>query len=153
VAGPSPELLFAVGGRDEGLPVGTVPRVYRFDPASQSWKPDANVPYFFVERLDDVSVVHSKLAYAGGLAGTFLKWDGTDWTALTAPNGNHITGVLAFGTSAVYAVTNGGEILRYNGAAWETLADFGITLTDIKGRRPDDIWVTGDGGRIFHWPQ
>ncbi len=148
VAGPSPNLLFAAGGA-----IGNEPRIYRFDTTSQTWKRDTTVPTSGLGFLADVSVVHPTLAYAGGNSGSFLKWDGKTWSALPAPHTSHINGILAFGSSAVYAVTNGGEILRYNGTAWEVLADFGITLTDIDGRSPGDIWVTGDGGRIFHWPQ
>jgi len=148
VAGPSPSLLFAAGGTNTNAP-----RIYRFDTTSGTWKRDTTVPASGLGFLADVSVVHPTLAYAGGMNGSFLKWDGSTWTALPAPNANRINGVLAFGSSAVYAVTSGGEILRYNGQAWEVLVDVNVELTDIDGRRPDDIWVTGANGRIYHWPQ
>lgn len=156
MSGPSPDLLFAAGRHDANSPPDPQPRVYRFN-AATGWQ-DMGVPTWNRDGLNDVWVVdpeytHSELVYAAGQNGLVLKWDGTTWSELPRLGTSEITGILAFGTSSVYAVTNTGDIHRYNGQAWTLLHSAGGSLHDINGRNPGDIWVAGSGGRILHWPR
>jgi hypothetical protein len=152
IHGLSPELLFAVGG-----PVSpSEPRIYRYNPTTEQWVLEPNVPTANLNRLNDVWVVHSKLAYAVGDGGSILKWNGTAWSRLPFNNGSTsaLTGVLAFGPSALYVTTASGSVFRYNGTAWQELTNIGNrNIQDIAGTSPADLWIAGDNGRILHWPQ
>lgn len=150
--GLAPDVLFAVGGAD--VSGDFQPRIYRYNVAQASWKRDLTAPINGLDWLNSVWVVNSKLAYVGGDNGTVMKWDGTNWSALpTTPGAKNVEGVLAFGTSSVYAVTDSGGIVRFNGQAWEILDDFNVVFMDIKGTSPEDIWVVGANNRIVHWPK
>jgi hypothetical protein len=144
--------LFAVGNVE-----GSQFPIYKFNAATSKWDPQTG-PALGSLDLQGVYVVNENLAYAVGEGGTVLKWNGTDWQFL--PNGNNkptgtLRSVLAFGESAVYVTSESGKVSRYNGRNWDTLLDLGgpISLYDIAGTRPDDIWVVGAGNRVYHWPQ
>jgi hypothetical protein len=149
VHGLSPNLLFAVGGPS----AANGARIYRHDPSTFAWNLDNTVPTASTSRLAGIWVVHSKLAYAVG-NNTVLKWDGTAWTKVpNTPNAN-FTSVLAFGTSSIYITATDGRIYRYNGQGWSFAATAGSKeLYDIAGTSPEDLWVVGQDGRIFHWPK
>lgn len=143
--------VFAVGNVVDGqFPL------YKFNAATSAWEPQTGP--VSEQDLQGVYVVSPKLAYAVGEGGTVLKWNGTDWQLL--PDGDNkptgsLRSVLAFGESSVYVTSGSGTVSRYNGEDWETLLDLGgpISLYDIAGTRPDDIWVVGVGGRVYHWPE
>lgn len=149
--------LFAVGD----VQAGKSP-IYKFNPATSAWEPQT-VPAG-TKNLLGVYVVNSKLAYAVGETGTVLKWNGaTSWDAIPADSNGPGTGtlrsVLAFGESSVYVASQSGFVFRYNGTAWEKLATMlddsmnALSLFDITGTRPDDIWVVGGDSKAYHWPQ
>ncbi|MBN8231702.1 putative metal-binding motif-containing protein [Corallococcus macrosporus] len=144
VDGVSQTLLFAVGdasGRSN---------ILRRSGGSGGWVPEASVPD--AGALWAVDVVNNKLAYAVGANGTFLAWNGATWSIGYGPVTNDIlTGVLAFGSNSVYVVSANGYIFRYNGRAW-TQFSVGMSLYDIEGTSPEDIWAVGNFGNVFHYP-
>ncbi|QAT86604.1 putative lipoprotein [Corallococcus coralloides] len=140
--GQSPETMFAVGGRDAGV-------IYRYSPGARSWSADTTVPA--VSPLHDVRVVNSRLAYAVGAGGTVLVWDGVSWSRHVSPSGGDLTDVLAFGRNSIYVLNNTGTLFRYDGRQWSQQKFVG-PVHDIEGTSPEDIWIVGYPGIVFHYP-
>ena len=151
--------LFAVGGYDGTTPNRLVsPRIYRYNPNNTLWESQlaGNTPG---DQLKGVWVVNDRVAFAVGNAGTVFRWNGTQWSRLAFPHGDaYLSSVIAFGASSVYVtgntLTNRGRVYRYDGQTWEIVHEAeGIRFIDITGTSPADLWVAGDGGRIYHWPR
>ncbi|RKH57888.1 putative metal-binding motif-containing protein [Corallococcus llansteffanensis] len=142
VHGESPDTMFAVGGRDAGT-------IFRYSPASKAWNSDPTVPAS--KPLNGVRVVNSRLAYAVGVEGEFLVWDGVRWSRRSLPTSENLTDVLAFGKNSVYVLSDRAKMYRYNGLGWTTSNFVGL-IYDIEGSSPDDIWLAGGVGLIYHYP-
>src|SRR6218665_287628 len=158
VHGLSREVLFAVGGFDTitGSEVGT--RIYRFKPDQNDWATERiqDLPGVVDDKLRGIWVVNPKLAYAVGESSSVLMWNGTAWSNHSAPAGENLLSVVAFGKNAIYVTTLSGKVYRYNGSGWSALSGVntgGNALNDIAGTSPDDLWVVGGNGKIFHWPR
>jgi hypothetical protein len=164
VHGRSRNNVFVVGGYDGTTTSPRSPRIYRFDPNDSQGVPNdrwdsvlpANTPG---DQLKAVWVAADDVAFAVGNAGTVFRWDGTNWTSLPFPhNDAFLSSVVAFNRFTAYATANTttglGRIYRYNGEGWQVVFEqSGIRLNDIAGTGPDDLWVVGNNGRIYHWPQ
>ncbi|PTL82897.1 putative metal-binding motif-containing protein [Vitiosangium sp. GDMCC 1.1324] len=156
VHGISREVLFAVGGDND--PSGVNARIYRFNPGLNTWE-DQNVqsiPGVVDSNLQGVWVVSPKLAYAVGNNGSVLIWNGTSWSPMPGPSSEDLLSVLAFGKSVVYVSTASGNVYRYNGSSWSAVpivGSAGKPFNDLAGSNPGDIWVVGDKGKRYHWPQ
>ncbi|EPX57216.1 hypothetical protein D187_006970 [Cystobacter fuscus DSM 2262] len=149
VHGLSQDTLFAVGGANTSS-------IYRFDKTSGNWSPET-IPSAAGSLLG-VWVVNPKLAYAVGNNGTMFSWNGSNWSKfLPAPPGEHLSSVVAFGSRSIYISTLLGRVYRYNGSAWMKAFDLGSAtpgqFRDIAANNPGDIWVVGDKGKRYHWPQ
>ncbi|NOK23336.1 putative metal-binding motif-containing protein [Corallococcus carmarthensis] len=147
VHGRAEGLLFSVGKDNTGKSV-----IYHYVPGAtppNDWVKETGIPN--VDELTAVHVVNSKLAYAVSVSGKMLRWNGSTWTAVSnTPVGNY-TGVLAFGTNSIYITTDEGAVLRYNGASWESAAQT-VSKYGIAGTSPENIWVVGRFGEVFHYP-
>ncbi|WNG40562.1 hypothetical protein F0U61_47910 [Archangium violaceum] len=151
--GISREVLFAVGGTE--VP-GINARIYRFNPAQNTWVDEnvQNIPGIGDNIFRGVWVVNSQLAYAVGGGGSVLMWNGTSWSLHSKPSTENLLSVLAFGKNAVYVSTDNGKVYRYNGSSWSAVLTSSLgALNDLAGTSPEDIWVVGDKGKRFHWPQ
>ncbi|ATB27279.1 hypothetical protein MEBOL_000717 [Melittangium boletus DSM 14713] len=157
VHGSSRDVLFAVGGYDTNASTGVGARIYRFKPSQNDWASELvqNVSGVVDDKLRGVWVVNSKLAYAVGESSSVLMWNGTAWSKHSAPANEDLLSVVAFGKNALYVTTASGKVYRYNGSSWAALSgvNTGRDLYDIAGTRPDDLWVVGENGKIFHWPR
>lgn len=159
VHGRTRDMVFAVGGYDETTPALTRPNIYRLNPSTTSTWIEQTLPTTpGLNQLKAVWVVSNTVAYAVGNSGTVLRWNGTAWSTLPAPSAtDFLSSVIAFDAHSVYVTSNNngvGRVLRYNGRAWEELHSAqGIRFNDITGTSPEDLWVAGNGGRIYHWPQ
>lgn len=157
VHGTSPDTLLAVGAEDFNVSV-PVPRVFRAVPGSGDWVREelpANVPAVF---LRGVHVLTGKRAYAVGDSGVVLERTGSTWTKVAAPPSSggvvpDLRGVVAFGKTAVYAVSHLGEVLRYDAAAgtWTSEIQATRSLYAIGGADPRDVWAVGDSGAYARW--
>jgi hypothetical protein len=99
--------------------------------------------------------VNSKLAYAVGYSGTLFSWNGSAWSKVSGAPNDNLTSVVAFGSRSIYVTAVSGWVYRYNGSAWKQLVKAGGSsqLLDIAANNPGDIWVVGNNGKRYHWPQ
>ncbi len=103
---------------------------------------------------------------AGSLSGTAVNGTGAgasvalaqaqQWAehaASAVATTQNITDVDAIGPSDVWAVTDAGQVLRYNGTNWAVSANLGATvnLRGIDMRTTTDGWAVGSGGRTYRW--
>nr|AYM52281.1 hypothetical protein [Stigmatella aurantiaca Sg a15] len=149
VHGTSRDRLFAVGG-----PPGSA-RIYSFNAGTSQWQ-STNIEGSFPELrpLKGVWVVNPSLAYIVGDQGAVLRWESGVWSKIDFPsNAENLTSVIAFGRNSVYATTRSGKVYRYNGSEWNAYSPGeNQPLKDIAGTSPEDLWVVGEQGKVFHWP-
>nr|AYM53339.1 hypothetical protein [Cystobacter ferrugineus]AYM53398.1 hypothetical protein [Cystobacter velatus] len=148
VHGLSQDALFAVGGANSS-------RIYRFNSSSGNWGTES-VPSGGLSLLG-VWVVNPKLAYAVGNNGTMYSWDGSTWSKVSNTPAENLSSVVAFGSHSIYVTTLLGKVYHYNGSAWTKVFEVDPAapspLRDIAANHPGDIWVVGDKGKRYHWPQ
>jgi hypothetical protein len=61
------------------------------------------------------------------------------------PAGGALYGVWGTSATNVFAVGNGGRILRFDGTNWTSMQSrTGARLTRVWGSAPNDVWATGD---------
>ncbi len=48
-----------------------------------------------------------------------------------------------------------GKVYRYSVAGWAVVPGLnaGGALNDIADTSPENLWVVGDNGKLFHWPK
>jgi len=110
--------------------------------------PDAG-PAAIPQESDDAAAVDATTADAskddGDAGRRTCSDDGFCHTEL--PPDQDLRGVWGDGTGVVWAVSEDGKILRWDGSAWSihtTVA--GTAFSAIWGSGPTDIWVAGTGG-------
>ena len=66
-----------------------------------------------------------------------------------------LTDVWAASPTAVWVVSEAGEIFRWDGSSWETALSAdrtgAIVLRSVWGSSERDIWAVGDRGVMLHW--
>jgi len=150
--GTSPANLFAVGFE----PMPGTPKIFRFVPP-RFWA-DQVLPTEVATSGDFMSGVHAvneRLAYAVTSGGRVVRWTGQSWEVhpAPAPDAGPLVAVLAFGTSSVFALS-ASTLWEWDGGSWgPILGPVGDLLFDLHGTNPADIWVVGDNGTVYHWPQ
>jgi hypothetical protein len=87
-------------------------------------------------------------------AGGFLHWTGTStgWQPVATGSKNALGSVRGASATDVWAVGEGGVLLRGNGETW-TLASPGATTRSYRriwGTSATDLWIVGDEGTILH---
>ncbi len=78
---------------------------------------------------------------------------GAEWTHLNPrPVASNLCGVHGTSMDNVFAASDDGGILAWNGAAWPQLpCPSGGSLYDVRAVGLDDVFAAGGGGRICHW--
>lgn len=87
-------------------------------------------------------------------AAALVATGGGNFTRTTLPYSDRILrGVWGTAPNNVYAVGDGGLVLRWDGMAWQTqpTPPLGNILRGVFGRSVNDIYVVGDGGMILHF--
>lgn len=141
-------ILGALGACDVVAPPAPPP-----DEPEPGWY--LSTPVADVRSLNDVIVLAPGLAYAVGTGGTILKLEGTAWareeSGVTADL-EHIDGFVDNdGVEHLVVVGHEGTVLlRGAPGAWDLLPS-GTTeiLFSVSMRRPDDIFIVGNGGTVL----
>jgi hypothetical protein len=58
---------------------------------------------------------------------------------------------VAFGRDQVFAVTQGGGVVRFDGAEWRSIHTVSDELHAISGTGPNDLYIAGERLRIQHY--
>lgn len=104
------------------------------------------------KHLLDVWTYDADLAWVVGLADTILRWDGTKFEAMKSPlEGVDWIAVWGSDPSDVYLAGKGGIVARWDGVKFQILESPVLgTLRDVHGFGPNDVWVVGSAGGIYH---
>lgn len=135
-AGVEPELPLAEEGHEDASAEAAAPSVEELDGGAADGEPadaDASEP-------DDAGVPVCT----------------TDWcdTPLPIPDGGKLTLMDVWVSSGadVWAVSEEGLVLRWNGKSWSVAWDAGVALYGVLGDHQGAIWLVGGGGAIFRGP-
>ena len=81
-----------------------------------------------------------------------MHWAGASWAAGTTDGTRALRGVWGSGPSDVWAVGDGGGVLRWNGTVWAPV-DSGtdLDLYAVWGSGPGNLWVAGQKGTILRY--
>lgn len=91
-------------------------------------------------------------AWAVGIFGTILHWDGSSWQSVTSPTSNHLTSVDIVTAGDAWAVGAHGTILHWAGGLWNTVASpTSQNLAAVDMLASDYGWAVGTYGTILHW--
>jgi len=114
--------------------------------------------------LRGVFVLAPDDAWAVGNFGALLHFDGSTWTSVPGAENLHLTGIWGSSSTNLYACgftsstefPSEGVILHWDGSAWSVVVrhveiDLSVTFMSIHGTGPDDIWVTGSSGQVWHY--
>ncbi len=61
-----------------------------------------------------------------------------------------MTSVWTGSDHQTWAVTAGGHVLKWDGAAWSVVTVLGASLHAIFGTSPTDLWIAGDSALLVH---
>lgn len=107
------------------------------------------------DALQAVYVLDATHVYLVGDRGVAILYDGSTPTLLPVPPGAaaaSLRSVVAVDPASVYVAASNDTIYRWDGSAWENLADgFPNSFTAITGKATDDLWAAGAAGQIVHW--
>lgn len=153
VWGPSPDDLYAAGGRpDHGL-------VMHHDGAS--WSPLAlglDVPllnWIHGFGAADITIV--------GNEGTIIHWDGVAWSRQETPSRQDLWGVWGSAPDDLWAVGGRGldegdaTLLHFDGRAWGSVGLPALRRANVFafykvwGTSRDNVYVVGQRGAVLHW--
>jgi hypothetical protein len=154
IHGLGPETLLAVGMEDVG---GTErPVAWRAPASGSTWtKEDLGNPGT-TGFLRAVRVLTPGLAYAAGDKGLLLERSGTTWTKkpvlMVSGKAEDLRAMVAFGRTAVYAVTSGPKDIQFfDGTAWTSVNVPPNTLNALEATGPGDLWGAGNSGTLVRW--
>ena len=74
-----------------------------------------------------------------------------DWQPADSPTPRALDAIWAIERNSVFAVGEQSVLLRYDGTAWQLLAQPDGRLHGVWGARDDDVWATGFGWTVFHY--
>ncbi len=158
IHGRAPDALVAVGALDSGSTSTREPRIFRTTPGSGEWVPETLPSSLPSGYLRGVHVLTPQLAYAVGDLGLVLERRGSTWHTLAAPapvggTTPDLRAVVAFGRTAVYALSNNDEVLLYDvdTGTWSPMLRSSNTLQALDGVDPRDIWAVGYKGSSLRW--
>ncbi len=86
--------------------------------------------------------------FAVGNEGTFLEFDGVDWTS-NKPSAHNLNAIWGGAPSDVWAV--GQDTLHWSGASWDQVPNpSDQELSGVWGSAPNDVWAVGKNGTLLH---
>ncbi len=102
--------------------------------------------------LASVSATSVDDAWAVGIFGTTLHWDGISWQSVASPTSNHLSSVDTVAASDAWAVGAYGTILHWNGGPWHTITSpTSQNLAAVDMVASNYGWAVGTYGTILHW--
>jgi hypothetical protein len=140
------------------LAVGVNGTALHYDP-SAGWLVDATPPQTHHVALTSVAFDGPNTAFAVGVGGTILRWDGNSWSAdpQSFSVATRTLNAVAFGSDGQgWAVGQGGTIIHFDGSAWAPEqvdpadADRNITSVTVSG---GTVFAVAAGNLLVRTPQ
>ncbi len=107
--------------------------------------------------LTSVSTVSESDAWAVGVEGTIIHWNGERWNNVTSPSNNYLYSVDMTSSNEGYAVSFAlvtpinESIVRWDGSSWKNLTTPTSYLRSVKMLNSTYGWAVGYAGLIFRW--
>ncbi len=102
--------------------------------------------------LNDLFAFSVNDIWAVGVAGTILRWNGTEWLRTESNTKNELTGIWGSAPNDLWAVGRNQTLLHWNGTSWSTVREGTLSsYSDIWGTGVSDIWVTNLQGGMVHF--
>lgn len=93
--------------------------------------------------------------WIGTSRGDLLKYEQGNFSAAGLAPGNAVRAIWARSATDVWAVGDGGYVLRYDGTKWSTSTTrfpaFTLGLHGITGNSRGEVWAVGESGTIFYF--
>ena len=95
--------------------------------------------------------------WAVGSEGTFIHWDGSDWSVVAGPTGDFYAVAMVSendGWATNHIEYNQGRIYHWDGTTWDEASGdvaFQDSLAVVPGSNGTDIWSVGWWGQIYRW--
>lgn len=104
------------------------------------------------DNLFAVWVGRRDLAFAVGEAGVTWRYDGWEWkvfpSAALNSNSSKLAGIWGTDEANLYAVSDGDQILKWNGAGWTEVKATAMNLTGVAGTSATDVTVVGADSKV-----
>ncbi len=150
------ESLFSVwgSGTSDVYAVGTNRKTVHYN--GISWSVDATVPASSsaLEGIWGTSGTDIFVVGNVGSATTILHFNGASWTEsdTTAIGYINLQGIWGVSANNIYAVGTGGNILNFDGSAWQkTNSGSAANLYGIWGTAADNVFAVGTNGTILRF--
>jgi hypothetical protein len=101
-----------------------------------------------------VTAISASEAWAVGVGGVILRWNGSAWQTHTAPAVTRLTALAITPDSGgrdAWAVGEGRNIYHWDGSAWQSVAGPSTSYYDVSMLSPSKGWIAGLGGRFHRW--
>ncbi|MFA1611959.1 WD40/YVTN/BNR-like repeat-containing protein [Halobellus rubicundus] len=122
---------------------------------------DHSAPLDNTNNYNDVAVTGragEANVYVAGDSGkiyySFENGESGTWEYVTPGSGSNVNAVDFYGERAGHLVDGNKSVFRTaDGGVWNKagIADANVNFYGVDADAPDDVWVSGGGGRIFHW--
>lgn len=80
-----------------------------------------------------------------------LSYDGSNWYPHATGSLDFVNDIWSSAADNVYATTATGNVLHFDGAAWDTSITTSKVLHTVWGTGPDNVYVGGSDGLILHY--
>jgi hypothetical protein len=155
-ATPTDQRLNGIAGTGDGIlfAVGFNGALLRFDlaDAASGWQTITNPAPTNAYLWDVWGCSDCSMAFAVGLFGTIIEYDGEEWRLIASPTEENLLAVWGSDETDVFAVGNKGTILHYDGVDWSQMTS-GATdvLAGVWGKTATDVWAVGYNGTILYY--
>ncbi len=161
VSGTGPDNVWAVGAVLDLPPTGTISHYdgNTWSQVSAPAVPDITVNISSVEVFTGVWAAGPRDAWAIGVGGIVLRWNGAVWSSQSividgAPVTSDLHGVWGSSARDVWVVGAEQTILHFDGNVWSRpVLDVAVAGEPraVSGGGPNDVWIAGDSGLLIHW--
>jgi hypothetical protein len=119
-----------------------------------AWTPQTSTTVFDLKTLWAGPIGAGFLAFAAGTSGVILSNNGSGWTQAVSPTVNTINGLWGVFVTEVFAVSDQGVILHFDGHTWSEMPNTGTAggdLFSIWGLSGNNVYAGGTDGILFNF--
>jgi hypothetical protein len=99
-----------------------------------------------------VDAISADRAWAVGVGGTILGFDGRSWSRMASPSQAQLSDVSAISETDVWAVGWEGTVLHFDGTTWRRLSPpFDMHYNTVDANARDEVWIGGVEPPFFRY--